>query len=350
MHVRRRHPSRPIGAVSRPDSSASGGSTRTPSIFPRRCSSSRQPVWRFCSPACGREMAHCRRLATRHTTLSRDDRPRTSSISFSGWNRVAPLHPTPPLSCRHVVGYVITVTGPDVKQFYRLIARRFLAEKRYFAGGSHRHAEEAGSRTHSHGGEGTRRPFSEAVRMTWEDREGTGLSMRALCSPENGKRDIVGDHRGQARYFTRSSCHSRLRGVLGPGGGHRARGASRDVRPHHRGRPQLPRQRSRGPQFARGELRPAGVCERVPQAVLPGRLLRGPAEQPAHGVLPPGYHRARRRAPRAGDPGHRREPVGLALHHRGWGRGPRRPRGGWLITTSRSIATRGRRCASGSAT
>jgi DNA-directed DNA polymerase III PolC len=107
---------------------------------------------------------------------------------------------------RHVIGYVITVTGPDLKQFDRLIACRFLGEeKRYLAW---RIAEACG------GGRGSRdiiptevKDLVDRVRkqhgMTWKKIEkDAGLSMRALCSPENGKRGYRRSTiEGLARYF-----------------------------------------------------------------------------------------------------------------------------------------------------
>ncbi len=50
------------------------------------------------------------------------------------------------------------------------------------------------------------------------------------------------------------------------------------------------------PRVARGELRAAGLRERVPEGALPGGVLRGAAEQPAHGVLPPGDASSRTRS------------------------------------------------------
>ena len=67
---------------------------------------------------------------------------------------------------------------------------------------------------------------------------------------------------------------------------------------------------------SRGELRAAGVCERLPEGASPGGVLRGAAQQPAHGLLPSGHHRPRCRATRAGHFPSRRELLGLALRHR----------------------------------
>ena len=52
------------------------------------------------------------------------------------------------------------------------------------------------------------------------------------------------------------------------------------------------------PGVARGELRAHRLRERVPEGALPGGLLRGAAQQPADGVLPPGDARQGRAAAR----------------------------------------------------
>ena len=76
---------------------------------------------------------------------------------------------------------------------------------------------------------------------------------------------------------------------------------------------------------ARGQLRAAGLCERVPQGALSGGVLHGAAQQPADGVLPPvdaGQGRAAARRPLSPD---RRAGVRLGLHGRGRRRHPAGP-------------------------
>jgi error-prone DNA polymerase len=63
---------------------------------------------------------------------------------------------------------------------------------------------------------------------------------------------------------------------------------------------------------ARGQLRAARLCERVPEGALPGGVLHGAAQQPADGVLPPGHAREGRAAPRRALRAHRRAGVRLA--------------------------------------
>ena len=63
--------------------------------------------------------------------------------------------------------------------------------------------------------------------------------------------------------------------------------------------------RVRFSRVARGQLRAAGLCLGLAQVSLPGRVLRGPAQQPADGLLRPGptgaqCPRARRRSAAGG--------------------------------------------------
>ena len=78
------------------------------------------------------------------------------------------------------------------------------------------------------------------------------------------------------------------------------------------------------PRVARGELRAAGVRERVSQGALSGGVLHGAAQQPADGVLPPVDARQGRAAPRRPVSPHRRAGVRLGLHGRGRRRHPAR--------------------------
>ena len=78
------------------------------------------------------------------------------------------------------------------------------------------------------------------------------------------------------------------------------------------------------PRVACGELRPAGVRERVSQAALSGRVLHRAAQQPADGVLPCLDAGQGRAAPRRAVPPHRRAGVRLGLHDRGGRRHPAR--------------------------
>ena len=60
------------------------------------------------------------------------------------------------------------------------------------------------------------------------------------------------------------------------------------------------------PRVARGELCAHRLCQRVSQGLLPGRLLRRAAEQPADGLLPSGHAGQGRAAPRRPLHGRRR--------------------------------------------
>ena len=64
---------------------------------------------------------------------------------------------------------------------------------------------------------------------------------------------------------------------------------------------------------ARGQLRAAGLRERLPEGALPGGVLHGDAQQPADGVLPSRHAGQGRAAPRRPLRADRRAGVGLAV-------------------------------------
>ena len=76
---------------------------------------------------------------------------------------------------------------------------------------------------------------------------------------------------------------------------------------------------------ARGELRAAGLRERVSQGALPGGVLHRAAQQPADGVLSSVDARQGRAAARRPVSSDRRADLGLGLHGRARRRDPPRP-------------------------